>query len=74
MAKNGLASFLLGRPFLATAEDQFLLETGVFVGTVKHLGQENREQLIVEAISKEALTTSEIEGEILDRKCAVLDP
>ena len=52
---------------MAKAEEQFLLETGVFVGTVKHLGPEDREQLTVEAMSTEALTTSEIEGEILDR-------
>lgn len=52
---------------LAKAEEQFLLETGVFVGTVKHLRPEDREQLTVEAMSSEALTTSEIEGEILDR-------
>src|ERR1017187_9874863 len=54
---------------MAKAEEQFLLETGVFVGTVKHLGPEDREQLTVEAMSTEALTTSEIEGEILDRAC-----
>src|SRR5450759_167108 len=52
---------------LAKAEEQFLLETGVFAGTFKHIGQEDREQLMVEAMSTEALTTSEIEGEILDR-------
>ncbi len=52
---------------LAQAEEQFLLETGMFVGTVKHLGPEDREQLKVDAMSTEALTTSEIEGEILDR-------
>jgi hypothetical protein len=37
------------------------------VGTVKHLNGDEREQIIVEAISSEAVTTSEIEGEILDR-------
>jgi Fic family protein len=52
---------------LANAEEQFLLETGVFVGTIKHLGQEDLEQLTVEAMGSEALTTSEIEGEILNR-------
>src|SRR5262249_10252443 len=31
------------------------------------LGQEERDQLIVEAMTTEAITTSEIEGEILDR-------
>jgi Fic family protein len=52
---------------LAKAEEQFLLETGIFVGTVKHLGPDDHEQLTVEAMSTEALTTSEIEGDILDR-------
>jgi Fic family protein len=52
---------------LAKAEQRFLLEGGVFVGTAKHLGPDDREQLTVEVMSTEALTTSEIEGEILDR-------
>jgi Fic family protein len=52
---------------LDKAEAQFLRETGVFIGSFKHIRPEGREQLIVEAISTEALTTSEIEGEILDR-------
>jgi Fic family protein len=52
---------------LRKAEEQFLLGGGLFAGTVKHLGDEDREQLTIEAISAEALTTSEIEGEILDR-------
>jgi Fic family protein len=52
---------------LEKAEQQFLLGGGVLVGTVKHLVEEDREQLTVEAMSTEAVTTSEIEGEILDR-------
>jgi hypothetical protein len=39
----------------------------VLVGTVKHLGSVEQAELTVEAMSSEALTTSEIEGEILDR-------
>jgi Fic family protein len=39
----------------------------MFVGAIKHLGEEDRNQLTVEAMSTEALTTSEIEGEMLDR-------
>ena len=35
-------------PRLAKAEERFLLETGVFVGTVRHIGPEDREQLTVE--------------------------
>jgi Fic family protein len=52
---------------LRSAEQAFLLGCGEFIGTIRHLGQEDREQLIVEAMSGEALTTSEIEGETLDR-------
>ena len=37
------------------------------MGSVKHLGPEDKDELRVEAMSAEALTTSEIEGEILDR-------
>ena len=36
-------------------------------GTVKHLGQDERSELLVEMMSGEALTTSEIEGEIFNR-------
>lgn len=59
--------FIWNRARLALAEQQFLVGGGVFVGTVKHLGEEERNQLTIEAMSTEALTTSEIEGEILDR-------
>jgi Fic family protein len=52
---------------LEAAEKQFLVSGGVFVGTVRHLGKEERNQLTIEAMSTEAVTTSEIEGEILDR-------
>jgi Fic family protein len=52
---------------LLKAEARFLVEAGEYAGTAKHLGAEDREQLTVEAMSTEALTTSEIEGEILDR-------
>ncbi len=52
---------------LLKAEALFLLEAGEYAGTAKHLGAEDREQLTVEAMSTEAVTTSEIEGEILDR-------
>src|SRR5580704_6162798 len=52
---------------LTKAEEIFLRGAGVFIGTVRHLGPQDKEQLTVEAMSTEALTTSEIEGEILDR-------
>jgi Fic family protein len=59
--------FAWNTPRLASAEQQFLIGGGMFVGAIKHLGEEDRNQLTVEAMSTEALTTSEIEGEILDR-------
>src|SRR6266403_3049007 len=52
---------------LRKAEEHFLVGAGVFAGTLKHLPQSDQEQLTIEAISTEAVTTSEIEGEILDR-------
>jgi Fic family protein len=52
---------------LEKAEQVFLMETGVFTGTVKHIGDTHRSQIVIEALSTEAATTSEIEGEVLDR-------
>lgn len=52
---------------LAKAEERFLLDGGVFLGTVRHLAAEDRDRIVVEAMSDEAVTTSEIEGERLNR-------
>jgi Fic family protein len=52
---------------LRKAEEHFLVGTGMFIGTLKHLPESDLEQLTVESLSTEAVTTSEIEGEILDR-------
>ncbi len=43
------------------------MESGVFAGSVRHLPDSERAELVVQAMSAEAMTTSEIEGEILDR-------
>lgn len=59
--------FAWNRQLLVKAEAIFLVEAGEYAGTAKHLGAEDREQLTIEAMSTEAVTTSEIEGEILDR-------
>ena len=60
-------NFTWKSPLLAKAEARFLLGAGVFLGTAKHLAEDERSGLIVECMSSEALTSSEIEGEILDR-------
>ena len=59
--------FSWDQTLLRKAEEHFLMGSGMFVGTIRHLGAIDQEQLTIEAISLEALTTSEIEGEILDR-------
>ena len=60
-------NFTWDRSRMAAAEGQFLVGAGVVIGTAKHLGEDERNQLLVEVMSGEALTTSEIEGEILNR-------
>src|SRR5215468_6899121 len=52
---------------LDLGEQEFLVGGGIFLGAARHLVADDRNQLTVEAMSTEALTTSEIEGEILDR-------
>jgi Fic family protein len=59
--------FQWDRARIEAAERLFLVSGGVFVGTLRHLGSEERDQLNIEAMSTEAVATSEIEGEILDR-------
>jgi len=49
-------------------ERQFLLRSGAFIGALKHVGDEDQDALKIEVIGEEALKTSEIEGEILDRE------
>src|SRR5271154_5596162 len=60
-------NFTWDRSRMTAAEEQFLLGAGVVIGTVKHLSEDDHKQLLVEVMSGEALTTSEIEGEILNR-------
>jgi Fic family protein len=52
---------------LAAAEAQFLKGAGVILGTLHHLDDEAKLGLTIELISQEAVDSSAIEGEILDR-------
>ena len=52
---------------MGKAEAAFLRGAGVLVGSAKYLDEDERQQLLVDAMSVEALTTSEIEGEVLNR-------
>lgn len=51
---------------MAQAEQKFLHGAGILVGFAKHLDDDARQQVLVNSMSDEALTTSEIEGEILN--------
>jgi len=48
-------------------ESLFLNHGGILVGTIKHLSAPDGDQLRIELMSNEAIQTSAIEGEILDR-------
>src|SRR5690348_7933893 len=53
---------------LEPLERKFLLRSGEFVGAYRHIGPDDQETLKIELISDEAIKTSEIEGELLDRR------
>jgi Fic family protein len=48
-------------------EDDFRYGSGLIFGVYKHLNNQDQEALTIDLISNEALKTSEIEGEILNR-------
>src|SRR5258708_2781997 len=52
---------------LEQLEKRFLLQSGEFIGAFKHIGADDQDTLKVELISDEAVKTSEIEGELLNR-------
>jgi Fic family protein len=52
---------------LRKAEAEFLRGSGLLEGVLRYLPEADKEILLVEALCSEALRTSEIEGEILDR-------
>jgi len=53
---------------LKSLEIQFIYDSGVLLGAYKHINDDERTSLTIEIMSDEALKTSEIEGEILDRE------
>ena len=52
---------------IRTMEAEFLRRSGVHVGAFSHLETSDQESLKAELLSDEALLTSKIEGELLDR-------
>jgi Fic family protein len=66
--KADWAKFTYNINAIEELERVFLKQSGVSLGVVRHLSGEDQDQLIVELVSNEALKTSEIEGEFLDRE------
>ncbi len=60
--------FTYERELIEGSEHDFLRGTGLLFGAYRHLDERERNLLRVEIIGDEALKTSEIEGEYLDRE------
>jgi len=60
-------NFTYDSTVLEPLERRFLLRSGEFIGAFRHIGADDQETLKIQLISEEAVKTSEIEGEILDR-------
>jgi len=52
---------------MQSLERQFLLKSGQLLGAWQHLNPDQKDQAKIDLLSAEAVTTSAIEGEILDR-------
>lgn len=48
-------------------ENKFLQQAGVSLGVFKHISEDERQDIIIRFMSNEAMNTSQIEGEQLDR-------
>ena len=59
--------FIYSPDKLESYEKEFLYKAGIFLGSLKHVADEDRDALKVDLISDEAFKTSEIEGEALNR-------
>jgi len=59
--------FKYNEEILREYEIDFLKGTSVVFGAFQHIAENDKKNILVEIISEEALKTSEIEGEILDR-------
>jgi Fic family protein len=61
------AHFTYDNRALEPFERQFLLLSGEFLGVFRHVDPDDRDQIRIDLISDEALKTSAIEGELLNR-------
>jgi len=66
--QNDWPNFSYDKQKLKSLENQFIYDSGVLLGAYKHINDDEKTALTIEMISDEALKTSEIEGEILNRE------
>ena len=59
--------FTYGKARFEELEAQFLRRSGVLLGSYRHVGEDDKAVLAIELMTGEALKTSAIEGEILNR-------
>ncbi|MER8387699.1 Fic family protein [Mesorhizobium sp. M0166] len=60
--------FTYDKKVLEPLESEFLLRSGELRGVFRHVGADDRDQIRIDLISEEALKTSAIEGEYLNRE------
>ena len=65
---DGWPHFSRDRQKLAARETAFLEQTGILIGASRHMSDNDRISLSVSVMSLEAISTSQIEGEALDRE------
>ena len=65
---TGWPDFRYDKEALAPLEQRFLMSSGEILGAVHHVSPSERDQLRINLLSDEAMKTSAIEGEMLDRR------
>jgi Fic family protein len=65
---SGWPDFRYDEAALAPFEQSFLMSSGEVLGAVHHVSPSERDQLRIDLLSDEAMKTSAIEGEMLDRR------
>jgi Fic family protein len=66
--RKGWPQFRYDTKAITSFEGKFLHSSGLLFGAYRHIADEEKKTLTVEMISTEALKTSEIEGELLNRE------
>lgn len=64
---EGWPKFEWNPELLRVREQAFIENAAIAVGTMRHLGKDDREDVVIDLLSADALSTSAIEGEVLDR-------